>query len=196
MKVSKDQIVVGIVCVGAWLCLIVPAGMVKKPHAPEPVKVAHAQEEPKQLKPEDYWVPLDNWLKKQGSPLLGRDFFEVGQQYKVDPDLLIAITKAETNLGKVKQRGSTCNVGSVGSYDSTNTTHGCSGYRHGIEQIAQTLNNPMLGSYTQIGQLSRAHNPSGHVYASSPVNWERNVLTTLSALKGKPIDHTYNFRRQ
>lgn len=147
------------------------------------------------LTDEDYWRPLDSWLKANGSPLSGKDFYEVGAAYRIDPDMLIAITKAETNLGKVQQRGSQFNVGSVGSYDSTNTTIVAASYRHGIEQIAQTLNNALLGGYTTVGQLSRAHNPSGHVYASSPANWERGVVATLSALKGHAVDHTYQFRK-
>lgn len=156
--------------------------------------VEASNETKKNYTPEDYWVPLDNWLKHQGSPLNGKDFYEVGQQYKIDPDLLIAITKAETNLGKVKQRGSDCNVGSVGSFDSTNTTYGCAGYRHGIEQIAQTLNNKLLGSHVAIAQLSGAGNPRGPVYATSTENWQRNVLATMSQLKGKPITPEYQFR--
>lgn len=143
--------------------------------------------------PEDYWVPLDNWLKKQGSPLSGKDFYEIGQQYKIDPDFLIAVTKAETNLGKVQQRGSACNVGSVGSYDSTNTTHSCGSHRHGIEMIAQTVNNGYLGGYVRVSQLSRFGNPHGKVYASSPINWHRNVVNTMNALKGKN-ETDYGFR--
>lgn len=149
----------------------------------------------KPLTENDYVQPLENWLKKQGSPLRGYDFYSVGKQYGIDPDLLIAITKAETNLARVVQRGVPCNVGSVGSFDSTATTFGCASYREGIEQIAKTLNNPLLGQYQNIGQLSRKYNKTGHVYASSPENWSNNVIATLSALKGYPVPPDYQFRR-
>lgn len=144
--------------------------------------------------PERCWKPLDEWLKKNGSPLSGRDFYEVGRQYRLDPDFLIAITQAETNLGKVKQRGSECNVGSVGSYDATNTTFACDSARHGIELIAQTLNNDKLGKKVTIAQLSRKSEPYGPVYAESRNNWETNVLNTLSQLKGKQVNNQYQFR--
>lgn len=150
---------------------------------------------PKQLTDKDYYEPLDSWLKKQQSPLSGEDFYQVGKAYHIDPDLLIAIAKAETNLGRVRQRGSTFNIGSVCSYDSSNSTCVATSYRQGVEQIAQTLTNQYLGGYANVGQLSRKHNPTGHVYASSTEHWENNVLNTLSALKGKTIDATYNFRR-
>lgn len=161
-----------------------------------PVKVAPAatvgQPNPT---PEDYWRPLDSWLKLQGSPLSGKDFYEVAQQYHLDPDFLIAVTKAETNLGKVQQRGSSCNVGSVGSYDSTATTFACSSYRHGIEQIAQTVNNPLLSRYWRVSELSRSHNPNQNpIYASSNGNWYRNVVGTMNQLKGKDLPD-YAFRK-
>lgn len=86
-------------------------------------------------------------------------------------------------------------MGSVGSYDSTTTTFGCSNYHRGIELIAQTLNNEKLRGYTELWQLSRADNPGGAVYAESRSNWIRNVTQTMSELKGKPVDKRYKFRR-
>lgn len=137
--------------------------------------------------PKDYIQPLDNWLKAQGSPLNGEDFYAVGKKYGIDPDFLIAVTQAETNLGKVKQRGSTCNVGSVGSYDSTATTYACNGYRHGIEQIAQTVTNPNLRYAVRVSELSRKrnHDPNKKIYASSNWNWDTNCIATMNKLKGK-----------
>lgn len=145
--------------------------------------------------PEDYYLPLERWLKAQGSPLSGKDFYEVGVQYKVDPDFLIAVAKAETNLGKVKQRGSTYNIGSVCSHDSTSTTCQATSYRQGIAMIAQTVNNQYLRRYTHISQLSRSHNPhQSPIYASSRANWFWNVKRTMDALKGKN-ERDYAFRR-
>jgi len=181
----REQIIIGLVCVFAYLMLIVPSqheqpAQAQETEEPKPI----VPEKPKT--PEDYWVPLDNWLKAQGSPLSGRDFYEVGKQYHLDPDFLIAVTKAETQLCTVKQRGSQYNCGSVGSYDSTATTYATSSYRHGIEQIAQTVNNQNLARYTQISQLSRSHNKNqAPIYASSDGNWFRNVRDTMNQLKGK-----------
>lgn len=183
------------------VALVLPHLSPQKPptSSSEPHKaiVAATANTPKQLTENDYVQPLKNWLKKQGSPLSGQDFFDVGVQNHIDPDLLIAITKAETNLGRVVQRGSTCNVGSVGSYDSTSTTFGCSSYRHGLEQIAETINNRALGDHIRVGDLSRKSNknPNSSIYASSTDNWENNVLATLSELKGHPVDNQYQFRR-
>lgn len=192
----RDKLVVGGICVLAYFMLCVPGGygfkVASKEQEPPRGQAAPA---PKVYTAEDYWKPLDAWLKSQGSPLDGRAFWEIGNRYKIDPDFLIAITGAETNFCKVKQRGSQFNCGSVGSYDSTSTTYPANSYEHGIELIARTLNNDLLGKYNTVGQLSRAHNPTGPVYATSPVNWERNTLHYLSQIKGKPVDHTYNFRR-
>lgn len=146
--------------------------------------------------PEDYWVPLDNWLKWQGSPLSGKDVYEVATEYNLDPDFLIAVTKAETNLGKVTQRGSQYNIGSVGSFDSTSTTYGAGSHREGLRLIAATVNNQLLGKYTKISELSRSHNKNqAPVYATSDGNWFRNVRDTMNALKGKQ-EPDFLFRRQ
>lgn len=138
-------------------------------------------------KPEDYYVPLDNYLKRKGSPLSGKDAWEVGRQYNVDPDVLIAITGSETNFCTHKQRGSEFNCGSVGSYDSTNTTMAATSYRHGFEQIAQTLNGPLLRNAVRVSELSRKRNkdPQRHIYASSEFNWDNNTTRYLQEIKGQ-----------
>lgn len=138
------------------------------------------------LTPADYYVPLDRWLKAQGSPLSGKDAYEVGKQYGIDPDFLIAVTKAETNLCKVKQRGSAYNCGSVGSYDSTATTFTANSYRHGFEQIAQTVTGPNLRYAKRVSELSRKrnHDPNKKIYASSSYNWDTNMVNTMNEIKG------------
>lgn len=175
---------------GAIFSLPVPAPETHEP--PERAAAVHAEnksvdqtDQHRKYTARDYWAPLDRWLKKQGSPLSGKDFYDVGRQYGIDPDLLIGIAKAETSLATVQQRGSKYNIGSVCSYDSTNTTCHATSYRHGIEQIAQTLNNGLLGSHVSVSQLSRYGNAHGAIYASSPSNWHRNVVGTMNALKGK-----------
>lgn len=168
------------------LALVVPVAHAKEP--PEEKPVVPSKGAQVQHTKASYWVPLRNWLVKQHSPLASSAecIVDVGNKYGVDPDLLIAISKAETNLGKVKQRGSNYNIGSVGSYDSTNTTYTAHSYCHGFEQIAQTLNNPHLKHYERVSQLSRKrnHNPSAKVYASSSYNWDTTVTRTMNELKG------------
>lgn len=177
------------------LLAVVPIGKAggniqKPPAQPHVTQVAQA----KQLSPEAYWVPWDNWLKKQGSPISGKDVWEAQQETKIQGEVLICITYAETNLGKVAQRGSTTNVGSVGSYDATDTTHAASSVKDGLVMIGRTLNNSMLGHKTTIAQLSRASEPYGPVYAESTHNWRVNVLSCLTKIKGKPVNDQYTFR--
>lgn len=147
----------------------------------------------------DYYVPLDNWLRKIGSPLAGhaKELVEESRAGRIDPDFVLAVGYAETNLGAngVRQRGSEYNLWSVASYDSTNTTVHPNNFRNAIRLTVATLNNEYLGGYRYVWQLSGYRNKTGKVYATSPTgNWERNVVATLSRIKGRPIDHNYNFR--
>lgn len=182
--------------------VVTPLGATQVPNPTKEVKTPQkeaevpytASEKPPNPTPEDYYVPWDNWLQKQGSPLRGEDFFSAQQETGIKGEVLICITGAETNFGKVAQRGSTTNVGSVGSYDATNTTHAAATPLDGIKMIGHTLNNKLLGHKTTIAQLSRKSEPYGSVYAESTYNWETNVVSCLSKITGKPIDNQYEFR--
>lgn len=165
-----------------------------------PVKSETARVDPKKLTLADYYVPLDNWLKAKGSPLAGhaKELVEESRAGRIDPDFVLAVGYAETNLGigGVRQRGSEYNLWSVASFDSTNTTLHPTNFRNAIRLTVRTLNNELLGRWTTVGQLSGYRNPRGPVYATSPTgNWERNVTRILSELKGRPIDYTYQFRK-
>lgn len=176
--------------------LLPPAPTPQVQQAAQPAApVAHAQQQ-KPPTAEDYYVPWDNWLKKKGSPISGKDVWVASEQTKIKGEVLICITGAETNFGKVAQRGSTTNVGSVGSYDATNTTHAANSVQHGLIMIGQTLNNPMLGKKVTIAQLSRKSEPYGPVYAESRENWERNVMNCLREIHGDPnLTNQYLFRK-
>jgi hypothetical protein len=64
----------------------------------------------------------------------------------------------------------------------------------GGRAIGQTLNNQFLGHYHTIDQLSRYGNPDGAIYASSPINWQTNVLKCLSQIKGYYVPEDFPFR--
>lgn len=148
----------------------------------------------KNYTPEDYWKPWDAWLKHKGSPISGADVWTASQETRIKGEVLICITGAETNYGKIAQRGSHTNVGSVGSYDTTNTTHNASSVLEGLRMIGETLDNPLLGHKTTIGQLSRKSEPFGPVYAESTYNWETNMISCLGEITGKPVTNQFEFR--
>jgi hypothetical protein len=64
----------------------------------------------------------------------------------------------------------------------------------GARAIPLTLNNGYLGDYHTINQLSRYGNKDGKIYASSPINWQTNVLKCLSQIKGYYIPEDFPFR--
>lgn len=60
--------------------------------------------------------------------------------------------------------------------------------------MGKTLNNKYLGDYQRISDLSRWGNKTGAIYASSPKNWQENVVRCLSSLKGRFVEDGYLFR--
>lgn len=113
-------------------------------------------------------------------------------KYRVRAELLVCIAKADSNLGK--QLKTANNIGNVGNTDSGRTQSFATPIA-GLEAIGATLNNQYLGSYTKLGELSvGGGNTTGPIYASSPVNWHRNVSTCLSEITGEKVDSDWNFR--
>lgn len=136
-----------------------------------------------------------NFIKNnagQGYEDSARDFVDVGMAYKIDPDMLVCIAWADTRLGQnLKTRW---NVGNVGNTDSGKTATYPSRYA-GIEAIAKyALNGKYLKNKTMIKELTPAEGMPPPHYASSPVNWQRNVLSCLSDIKEKEIKSDYQFR--
>ncbi len=109
----------------------------------------------------------------------------------IDRDVVICIAFAESTLGKYLSTSN--NIGNVGNDDSGNRVPMQSALG-GARAIALTLNNQHLGHYHTINQLSRYGNPDGKIYASSPINWQTNVLKCLSQIKGFYIPEDYPFR--
>lgn len=109
----------------------------------------------------------------------------------IDRDVVICIAFAESTLGKYLSTSN--NIGNVGNDDSGNRIPMQSALG-GARAIALTLNNQHLGHYHTINQLSRYGNPDGKIYASSPINWQTNVLKCLSQIKGYYIPEDFPFR--
>ena len=106
--------------------------------------------------------------------------------------MIVCIAKADSNLGKSLK--TTYNIGNVGNNDRGDEVH-MSSIEEGIEAIAKTLNNQYLGTHSQVWQLSRGGgNLEGNVYASSPYNWNNNVINCLSEITEQQIDKNWNFR--
>ncbi|MDR2540226.1 MAG: peptidoglycan DD-metalloendopeptidase family protein [Candidatus Peribacteria bacterium] len=118
-----------------------------------------------------------------------RDSVVVGTN--IDRDMVICVGFAESTLGNYLSTSN--NIGNVGNNDRGDRIAYGSPY-DGARLIALTLNNPYLGHYHTINQLSRYGNADGKIYASSPINWQTNVLKCLSKIKGYTIPEDFPFR--
>ena len=109
----------------------------------------------------------------------------------IDRDMVICVAFAESTLGHYLATPN--NIGNVGNNDRGDRIAYGSPYE-GARLIADTLNNAFLGDYHTIKQLSRYGNKDGKIYASSPINWQTNVLKCLSKIKGYTIPEDFPFR--
>lgn len=105
--------------------------------------------------------------------------------------MAVCIGQADSQLGNFL--ATRFNVGNVGNVDgggrrAFNTP------QEGIEAIYQTLTNKALGYKQTIGSLSRGGGGTGAVYATSPVNWNRNTIACLSEILGKQVNEEYKIR--
>ena len=109
----------------------------------------------------------------------------------IDRDMVICVAFAESTLGHYLATEN--NIGNVGNNDRGDRIAYSTPYQ-GARLIADTLNNAFLGDYHTIKQLSRYGNKNGAIYASSPINWQTNVLKCLSKIKGYTIPEDFPFR--
>lgn len=109
----------------------------------------------------------------------------------IDRDMVICVGFAESTLGNYLSTSN--NIGNVGNNDRGDRIAYTTPYE-GARLIALTLNNGYLGHYHTINQLSRYGNEDGKIYASSPINWQTNVLKCLSKIKGYTIPEDFPFR--
>jgi murein DD-endopeptidase MepM/ murein hydrolase activator NlpD len=113
------------------------------------------------------------------------------QWTNIDRDVVICIAFAESTLGRYLSTAG--NIGNVGNNDRGDRIPFTSAYV-GARAIPVTLNNMYLGEYHTINQLSRYGNKDGKIYASSPINWQTNVLKCLSQIKWYYIPEDFPFR--
>ena len=109
----------------------------------------------------------------------------------IDRDVVICIWVAESTLWKhLTTSNNIWNVGNNDRWDRVayNTPYAWA------RLIATTLNNQYLWWYHTINQLSRYGNSDWKIYASSPINWQRNVMKCLSKIKWYTVPEDFPFR--
>lgn len=116
---------------------------------------------------------------------------DVAKDTNIDQDMVICIAFAESTLGKYLSTNA--NIGNVGNNDRWDRVPFYSAYAW-ARAIPVTLNNGYLWKYHTINQLSRYGNKEGKIYASSPINWQTNVLKCLSQIKWYYIPEDFPFR--
>lgn len=109
----------------------------------------------------------------------------------IDRDVVICIALAESTLGRHLTTSN--NIWNVGNNDRWDRVGYGSPYEW-ARLIPLTLNNQYLWWYHTINQLSRYGNEDGKIYASSPINWQRNVMRCLSRIKWYTVPEDFPFR--
>jgi len=108
----------------------------------------------------------------------------------IDPIFGICIGFAETSFRNFK---TTYNIGNVWNDDSWNTvTYGSP--LAWVKALYNVLNNQYLWGYYTINELSRFWNTDWYIYASSPYNWQKNIMKCMSAIYDYPVPEDYPFR--
>lgn len=129
-----------------------------------------------------YWVGVYKEL----------DFWDsVVEWTNIDRDVVICIWVAESTLGKYLTTSN--NIWNVGNNDRWDRVAYNTPYA-GARLIPLTLNNQYLWHYHTINQLSRYGNPDWKIYASSPINWQTNVMKCLSKIKWYTVPEDFPFR--
>jgi hypothetical protein len=104
---------------------------------------------------------------------------------------LMCIGLSESGLGRNLK--TPYNVWNIGNTDSWGTWD-FDNARQGVYWMGKTLNNKFLWHYQEMNKLSRYGNKNGSIYASSPLNWQNNMVRCLTALKQTYIPDNYKFR--
>jgi len=148
-------------------------------------------------------VKLDKWFKSKHSPLngYGWSFVEYAKKYKIDADFAVCVTWADSQSGKMLTTPN--NWGNVGNNDRGDRI-GYATPEEGIEAIYKVMTNRYLSNNNKIGEMSnggrrvlglpQSSAKNVFVYATSPVNWNNNVLHCMNEIKGVTVDENYQFR--
>ena len=129
-----------------------------------------------------YWV----WVYKE------LNFWDsVVNGTNIDRDVVICIALAESTLWQYLTTSN--NIGNVWNNDRWDRIAYSTPYA-GARLIPTTLNNQHLWHYHTINQLSRYGNPDWKIYASSPINWQTNVMKCLSKIKWYTVPEDFPFR--
>lgn len=109
----------------------------------------------------------------------------------IDRDVVICIACAESTLWHYLTTDN--NIWNVWNDDRWNRVNYSTPYWW-ARVIPLTLNNKYLWNYHTINQLSRYWNADWKIYASSPINWQTNVMKCLSKIKWYTVPEDFPFR--
>ena len=109
----------------------------------------------------------------------------------IDRDVVICIWVAESTLWKYLTTSN--NIWNVWNNDRWDRVAYNTPYAW-ARLIPLTLNNQYLWWYHTINQLSRYWNAEWKIYASSPINWQTNVMKCLSKIKWYTVPEDFPFR--
>ena len=118
---------------------------------------------------------------------------EESLRWNIDPTFMMCIWLAESWLWVHLK--TSYNVWNIWNVDS-GWTWTMSNPRSWIWWMWNTLNNKYLWDYNKISQLSwyGRESETSPIYASSPINWHRNVIKCMSTIKNQYVPDDYNFR--
>lgn len=109
----------------------------------------------------------------------------------IDPVFGMCIGFAETSFKHFKTVN---NIGNVWNDDRGRTRTFPTPFAW-AKALFGVFNNQYLGGYHTMDQLSRFNNEHGFIYASSPYNWQKNIMTCLSSVEGYRVPEDWPFRR-
>ncbi len=146
--------------------------------------------------PDLQWETVDQrrdyFLSKSGAGTFSDPniWLQASAETGIDPVFGICIWAAETSYRNFKSGN---NIGNVWNDDSGNTRVFATPV-DGVKAVFNTLNNRYLGEYTTMDQLSRYGNKDSYIYASDPINRQKNIMRCLSMIYEQNVPEQYFFR--
>jgi len=119
-------------------------------------------------------------------------FIHTARVHRIYPEVLLCITYADTSIGKhLKTPYNWWNVWNNDRWDKVSYIN----IEQGINAMGWVLNWTYLKWKNVIWDLSPYEWGASPFYATSPENWEINVLNCLGMIHDKKIDWNFAFRR-